>query len=312
MNTVYDVVIIGAGPAGLSAGIYSGRALLDTVILERGAPGGQILMTDLIENYPGFPEGIAPFQLTENFRKQAERFGVKIEVDEAKEIQKKEILLHTIVHDLGGPLTAIRGALQAMPRDRIEAETRDLVELCLRQSRRQEAMIRSILETFAAEYSSLRTTTVAPGDAPSGRKTAAALLDAFLPAFSEAGLKLEMRFDAEEQDSLEVRIDATSLVRMLSNLLENALRHSPRGGRVTLTVGRGKDHILFAVEDEGPGVAEPERLFDRFGQGGEKAGKAGLGLYFCRITAEKWGGAIGHDNLPGRGSRFWFLLPGYG
>jgi len=91
---VYDVVIIGAGPAGLSAGIYAGRALLDTVILERGAPGGQILMTDFIENYPGFPEGIAPLQLSENFRKQAERFGAKIEVDEAKEIQKKEGLWH--------------------------------------------------------------------------------------------------------------------------------------------------------------------------------------------------------------------------
>jgi thioredoxin reductase (NADPH) len=90
MNTVHDVVIIGAGPAGLAAGIYAGRALLDTVILERGAPGGQILMTDFIENYPGFPEGIAPFQLSENFRKQAERFGAKIEVDEAKEIQNKD------------------------------------------------------------------------------------------------------------------------------------------------------------------------------------------------------------------------------
>ncbi|MBN1222617.1 MAG: thioredoxin-disulfide reductase [Candidatus Aminicenantes bacterium] len=92
MNPINDVIIIGAGPAGLSAAIYSGRALLDTLVLEKGAPGGQILMTDFIENYPGFPEGIAPFQLTENFKKQAERFGAKMERDEVKAIQKKDDL----------------------------------------------------------------------------------------------------------------------------------------------------------------------------------------------------------------------------
>jgi thioredoxin reductase (NADPH) len=92
MSRIYDVVIVGAGPAGLSAAVYTGRALLDTLILERAAPGGQILMTDFIENYPGFPEGIEPFKLTENFRKQAERFGAKIEVDEIKEIRLKNEL----------------------------------------------------------------------------------------------------------------------------------------------------------------------------------------------------------------------------
>jgi thioredoxin reductase (NADPH) len=89
MSHTYDVIILGAGPAGLSAAVYAGRALRDTLILERAAPGGQILMTDYIENYPGFPEGIEPFKLTENFRKQAERFGAKIEGDEIKKIQPK-------------------------------------------------------------------------------------------------------------------------------------------------------------------------------------------------------------------------------
>jgi thioredoxin reductase (NADPH) len=89
MSHTHDVIIIGAGPAGLSAAIYTGRALLDTLILERAAPGGQILMTDFIENYPGFPDGIEPFKLTENFRKQAERFGAKIEAGDVKEIRPK-------------------------------------------------------------------------------------------------------------------------------------------------------------------------------------------------------------------------------
>ena len=85
----YDVVIIGAGPAGLAAAVYTGRSRLNTFVLEKGMPGGQILMTDFVENYPGFPEGVVPFELMEKFRKQAEKFGAKIETDEVKEIRKE-------------------------------------------------------------------------------------------------------------------------------------------------------------------------------------------------------------------------------
>ncbi len=90
MSQTRDVVIIGAGPSGLAAAIYTGRARLDTLVLERAAPGGQILLTDSIENYPGFPEGIAPFQLMEDIRKQAEKFGAQIVMDDVREIKRKE------------------------------------------------------------------------------------------------------------------------------------------------------------------------------------------------------------------------------
>lgn len=88
MNAVprSDVVIIGAGPAGLSAAIYAGRARLSTVVLEKALPGGQILITDWIENYPGFPDGVAPAVLMEGFEKQAVHFGAKIVTEEAREI----------------------------------------------------------------------------------------------------------------------------------------------------------------------------------------------------------------------------------
>jgi len=90
MNEMNDVIIIGAGPAGLAAAIYTGRARLDTLLLEKATPGGQILLTDFIENYPGFAEGIAPFQLMENMRKQAERFGAKIAIEEVLEVRDEE------------------------------------------------------------------------------------------------------------------------------------------------------------------------------------------------------------------------------
>ncbi|MCK5827967.1 FAD-dependent oxidoreductase, partial [Candidatus Bipolaricaulota bacterium] len=82
-----DVVIVGAGPAGLTAAIYSGRAFLSTVILEKGLPGGQLNETDLIENWPGFAEAISAPELMKQIRKQAERFGASIILDDVIRIE---------------------------------------------------------------------------------------------------------------------------------------------------------------------------------------------------------------------------------
>lgn len=81
-KTDYDLVIIGAGPAGLTAGIYSARARMNVLLLEKAVPGGQILITDWIENYPGFPEGISGYDLSEKMKRQAEDLGLKIETAE--------------------------------------------------------------------------------------------------------------------------------------------------------------------------------------------------------------------------------------
>jgi thioredoxin reductase (NADPH) len=73
----YDLIIVGGGPAGLTAGIYAGRARLKTLLIEKLIHGGQVMTTDLVENYPGFPEGITGFELSDRMRQQAERFGME-------------------------------------------------------------------------------------------------------------------------------------------------------------------------------------------------------------------------------------------
>ncbi len=75
---VFDVVIVGAGPAGLTAAIYASRGRLKTAVLERNMAGGQIALTDLVENYPGFPEGISGFDLSQKMKEQAEKFGAEM------------------------------------------------------------------------------------------------------------------------------------------------------------------------------------------------------------------------------------------
>jgi thioredoxin reductase (NADPH) len=100
----YDLIIIGGGPAGLTAGIYAGRARLKTLLVEKLIHGGQMMTTDLIENYPGFPEGITGFDLSDRMRKQAERFGLEIRSQEVLEL-KPGNPVHTVILE-GGQLTA--------------------------------------------------------------------------------------------------------------------------------------------------------------------------------------------------------------
>lgn len=82
-----DLVIIGAGPAALSAALYTAREDIDTLLFEKGAIGGLAAVTDWVDNYPGFADGVAGLQLSEQMQKQAERFGAKIELGEVLSIK---------------------------------------------------------------------------------------------------------------------------------------------------------------------------------------------------------------------------------
>lgn len=86
IETGYDVIIIGGGPAGLTAGLYTSRSRLKTLLLERFMPGGQVALTDLIENYPGFPDGTNGMELMQKMESQAVRFGLQIENGEVAKV----------------------------------------------------------------------------------------------------------------------------------------------------------------------------------------------------------------------------------
>src|SRR5262249_6917580 len=125
-------------------------------------------------------------------------------------------------------------------------------------------------------------------------------------------VKLQIAPTLDTTRNWQVGGEKSRLERVISNLAENALRHSPPDTTVTIGCHDDEpDQVLIAIDDEGPGVP-PEAvpgLFQKFVQGKQGTGKIGLGLYFCRITVEHWGGLIGYSSRGEKGSRFWFRLP---
>ncbi len=96
-DDIYDVIMIGAGPASLSAAVYTSREDLKTLLFEKGVIGGLAAITDKVDNYPGFPKGIEGLTLADNLREQVERFGAKIELGEVQSIagHDRNFTIHT-------------------------------------------------------------------------------------------------------------------------------------------------------------------------------------------------------------------------
>ena len=96
---IYDVIIVGGGPSGMSAAIYASRARLKTLLIEKAGCGGQIAITDHLENYPGFEEGINGFELAMKMEKQARTFGCEIVYGEVSFIETDDAIKKVVLSD---------------------------------------------------------------------------------------------------------------------------------------------------------------------------------------------------------------------
>ncbi len=223
-----------------------------------------------------------------------------------REIELKDILVHSIVHDLVSPLHGILGALTLLSELSLSDEAAEWTELALQAARRQKALVADILDVFSAEHGVF----VAPPDPSSAPDLAQAIREVVAEAQPAARVN-QTRVDSNiEPGSWRVFAEDTRLVRVLANLVDNAIRHSPPDGLVVVSAERQGSTIQVNVDDEGPGVPKEVLpfLFELFAGGQPGVAGTGLGLYFCRITVERWGGGIGYERHPERGSRFWVRL----
>jgi signal transduction histidine kinase/CheY-like chemotaxis protein len=263
----------------------------------------QILVVRTLEE--NFAERQQWFQTARDFLLAQERL--------TRETQKKEILLHCIIHDLSQPLTAMRGCFDMLLVENPPPQMAKFVGIGQREAQRQEQMIRGVLEAFSADLSIAQNSGAAARgpDAPDLAERAQHGVQEFSAAFGARRVRLELDAKFDHSRSWRVAGDSARIDRIFGNLLENALRHSPPGSKVVIGLEDQGAAVLAFVDDEGPGLPKDiaaARLFSLFSRGKENPGKAGLGLYFCRVTVERWGGTIGAETRAVGGSRFWFRL----
>jgi signal transduction histidine kinase/HPt (histidine-containing phosphotransfer) domain-containing protein len=229
-----------------------------------------------------------------------------------REIQKKEILLHCIVHDLSQPLSAMLGSFDCLALEVDPKNAAKFIELGKHAGQQQELMIREILSAFSAELQVNLAAEQDENSAPDLLVVAKEAKSEMSPAFAAKGVRLFLTDKIPANMDWQVNGEKTRLQRVFTNLLENALRYTPAGSGVTIGIEDEGGFLKAFVDDEGPGLPadlRPAEMFALFGKGKKSGGKAGLGLYFCRITVERWGGSIGCSSLAEIGSRFWFRLP---
>jgi signal transduction histidine kinase len=223
-----------------------------------------------------------------------------------KEMEQKDILIHAIVHDLVAPLHTIIGVLSLLEEKTAEAgkSPEPWLELAITAANRQQTLIREVLDVFTAEVSALVQASPEGVDLSS-------VIDRVLEERGPVARSRGVRFDCDAKaGDAYVVAEEMRLFRVLTNLVDNALRYSPEGGVIRISTYRGDGTVAVTVEDQGPGVPHDllPRLFEKLARGRDREAGSGLGLFFCRITIEDWGGAIGYDPGESGGSKFWIRL----
>jgi signal transduction histidine kinase len=232
----------------------------------------------------------------------ADRFGeMAARLREGEELERN--FLMTVSHELRTPLTAIRGHVEAL-REGVaqdEATRRESLDVIAHETGRLERLVGDVLDLAKLDT---RRFTLMREEVDMGT-----LLDQAYNAFAEEARRRDIDYRREIAARPVIVADGDRVLQIISNLLSNAFRWTPDGGRVELQLGAENGAVSVAVEDTGPGITEDEqeRIFRPFwtrdGTG------TGLGLAIARELAVAHGGRIGLTSVPGEGARFELVLP---
>lgn len=248
-------------------------------------------------------------ELAQTFNEMATQLERDVEELRQQELWRRELIM-SITHDLATPLTAIAGLGESLvdgvnqSRDDYEATGRIIVRETLRLRR----LVKDLHVMAKVEAGALT---------PQRKFVRlAALVDEVLAVLAPEFERVEVEPDNEISYSLPpIQVDPDMLTRVFSNLCDNALRHTPGGGRVSIAATQREQMLVVSVTDTGEGIP-PEaltRIFERFYRADSarqsSTGGSGLGLAIVKAIIEAHGGSIWAENAPGAGARFNFTLP---
>lgn len=222
----------------------------------------------------------------------------------AAEAEQKDVLVHCIIHDLQVPLSTILSATTELQETAGGSSSAwRLAGVALEAAQRQRALILDVLQVFAPEP-----TGTSASDAPVADLVA--VVDRSVELFREVAEKRHLQLlwnrKTVQDPVLPVVGDGVRLERVVAKLVDSCIRNAV--SLVTVSIANEGEVACVAVDDDGPVV--PEELAPQlFARLSDVRGGSGLGLYFSRITVERWGGSVGHEPRPGGGMRLWLRLP---
>jgi len=224
--------------------------------------------------------------------------------------RKKTDFLNMVAHDIRTPLTAIKGYAELMLHyDETRETQKDFLHIILKEIDRLALLVNEFLDTAKIEAGLIQYKFIA--------LDLTDLIHYFSDIFSKESAAKEIDRKTKIEDNLpRVKGDWDRLGQVLSNILGNAIKFTPKGGMITIEAKRlGEKEIVVAVSDNGPGIPVElhEKIFNLFYQSDDSDIKAkggtGLGLFIAREIVKKHGGRIWVDSELGRGSTFYFTLP---
>jgi signal transduction histidine kinase len=218
-------------------------------------------------------------------------------------VRSRERVMEIVAHDLGNPLGAIGISAEALARRVTQEEDRRHLDRILRAVTRINNLIGDLVDVTGIEHETLAVTRTRQAVEPIVRETA----EAFLPRAEQRNITLEV--DSPPGD-LTIVADRARIGQLLGNLLGNALKFTPEGGRVALRVSAQTQAVRFEIADTGPGIAPQDvpRVFEQYWKGKSHQG-TGLGLFIARSIVQAHRGEIGVKTAPGQGATFFFTLP---
>jgi len=231
-----------------------------------------------------------------------------------REVEANDMITTTLVHDLRSPASAVLGALDVLAEfhQKDQGEEDDLADQAMKVARHSTQRLLNLIDSMMdSARSQAGRLDLSLGEVDL-RKLAGTVLSEFMPQAREYGIMLQNEIT---EATPTVRADQNKILRVLSNLVDNAIKFTPAGGQVVLSAEPAAQEMLaIHVRDTGPGIPEAYReiIFDRFSQVPGSYGRqrgSGLGLTFCRLAVEANGGKIWVDQNPGGGSCFTFTLP---